>query len=106
MSSIEMFTKYNMGIKSVQVQYDVYCDWQGKPPSYRLYVNGELFTERTFTWRDFYLEEVIPIDANPGNYTIRYEVIGNGHISARNPKVISGHCEFLSHDILRINNEG
>ena len=59
MSWFELFTKYNMGIKSVQVQYDVYCDWQGKPPSYRLYVNGELFTERTFTWRNFYLEEVM-----------------------------------------------
>ena len=59
----------------VRVLCDVDCDWEGLPPIYRVYVNDELFTERTWTWTDQHLEEMIPIEAEPGEYTISYELV-------------------------------
>jgi len=92
--------------QSVQICYDVHCDWSGPPPRYRLYVDGELFTERTFNFVQSYLQEVIPIDAVPGDYAIRYEMIdSNGHIAADNPRVLTGPAEFVAHNIVRIRNE-
>jgi len=94
-----------MKSQSVQVQYDVFCDWQDSPPIYRLYVNNELFTERSFVWQDQYLEEVIAIDAPPGVYNIRYELHGSGQIVTTNPRVNHGTAEFVDNATLRINNE-
>lgn len=54
---------------------DVNCEWASKPPRYRCYVNDELFTERTWIWRDMYLEEALQIQAEPGMYNIRYELV-------------------------------
>ena len=60
----------------VRVLADVHCDCAvDQRPIYRLYVNDELFTERTWIWENVYLEEVIPILAEPGDYVIRYELV-------------------------------
>jgi hypothetical protein len=41
-----------------------------------VYVNDELFTERTWIWQDdSYLREEIQIEAEPGDYSIRYELV-------------------------------
>jgi hypothetical protein len=47
------------------------------PPKYRCYVNDELFTERTWIWSGFYLEESLQIFAAPGKYRVRYELVGD-----------------------------
>lgn len=54
---------------------DVNCEWSGEPPRYRCFVNDELFTERTWIWQDVYLEEALQIQAEPGEYKIRYELV-------------------------------
>ena len=36
---------------------------------------SELFTERTYIWQEQYLEELIPVYAEPGRYEIRYELL-------------------------------
>jgi len=60
----------------VRIIADVHCDCApDQRPIYRLYVNDELFTERTWIWQNVYLEEVIPILADPGDYVIRYELV-------------------------------
>ena len=61
----------------VRVLCDVHCDWEGLPPNYRVFVNDELFTERTWIWEDsaIYLEEMLQIEAEPGNYQIRHELV-------------------------------
>lgn len=64
-----------MSKKFVRVLCDVDCDWEGLDPIYRVYVNDELFTERTWRWTDMYLKEMIPIEAEPGEYAIRYELV-------------------------------
>ena len=76
----------------VMVKCDVYCDWKDKPPVYRLFVNSELFTERTYIWQQQYLEELIPIYAEPGKYEIRYELVppSEGTITVKNMRVADG----------------
>lgn len=65
-----------MAREYVRVVCNVACKWEGLPPIYRVYINDELFTERTWTWQsDFYLVEQIQIEAEPGEYEIRYELV-------------------------------
>ena len=58
----------------VRVLCDVDCTWSGEPPVYRVYVDDELFVERTWIWTEDYLEEMIQIEAEPGEYTISYQL--------------------------------
>lgn len=64
-----------MNKKFVRVLADVDCDWEGLNPVYRVYVNDELFAERTWRWADCYLEEMLQIEANPGEYKLRWELV-------------------------------
>jgi hypothetical protein len=59
----------------VRVLADVDCEWEGLAPIYRAYVNDELFAERTWIWPSCYLEELFQIEAEPGEYCIRYELV-------------------------------
>lgn len=83
-----------MHTKSVQVQADVHCKWDGNETRYRLYVNKELFTERSWIWpaKDYFLQEVITIEAPPGLYEIRYELLQptESRLKVKNLQVISG----------------
>jgi hypothetical protein len=74
------------------VHCNVYCKWTGPQPKYRCYVNDELFTERTWIWRDIYLEEMLQISAPPGKYTIRYELVDPEHagLKIRNTRISTG----------------
>jgi hypothetical protein len=70
-----------MQTEFVIVVADVNCEWHGDPPRYRCYVNEELFTERTWIWHDQYLEEALQIQATPGVYCIRYELVDTDQAS-------------------------
>ena len=59
----------------VRVLADIDCEWEGLNPIYRVYVDDELFAERTWLWADSYLEEMLQIEADPGEYTIRFELV-------------------------------
>ena len=91
-----------MELQSVQFEYEVHCDWAGTPPVYRLYVNDELFTERTYIWINKYLKESVSIEVPPGDYVVRYELHGNGTLTAKNPKVTIGSAEFIDNNTVRI----
>lgn len=60
----------------VKAWFDLDCEWEGLPPAYRVYVNDELFTERTWIWTDSYLSEMLQIAAEPGRYEVRVEPVG------------------------------
>ena len=87
-----------MQTKSVQVQCDVYCKWDGNDTRYRLYVNNELFTERSWIWsgKEYYLEEIIIIEAPPGQYEIKYELLEptSSKLAIKNTQVISGNASI------------
>jgi hypothetical protein len=59
-----------------------------------VYVNDELFTERSWIWsgKEYYLEEIITIEAPPGQYAIKYELLApaTSEIKVKNMQVISG----------------
>jgi hypothetical protein len=96
-----------MDKKFVRVLCDVHCDWEGLPPVYRVYVNDELFTERTWIWNDVYLEELIQINAEPGKYQIRHELVPP-HLAAlrvENMRVELGDANIKGENLLRIYNE-
>ena len=59
----------------VRVLCDVVCEWAGSQPVYRVYVDDELFAERTWRWNNEYLEEMLQIEAEPGEYAITYELV-------------------------------
>lgn len=82
----------------VRIVCNIACKWEGLPPIYRVYVNDELFTERTWIWTDpeIYLKEQIQIDAVPGEYTIRYELVppNLAELIVTKPVVEHGPGEF------------
>ena len=81
-----------MQTEFVIAKCDVYCRWTGPYPRYRCYVNGELFSERTWIWQDVYLEESFQIQAPVGKYTVRVELLDTEHasIKVRNLRVENG----------------
>jgi hypothetical protein len=92
----------------VRVVCNVACKWEGLPPVYRVYINEELFTERTWRWDDeYYLKEEIQIEAEPGEYTIRYELVppNLAELLVTKPKVIYGPGKIDELGQLRILNE-
>lgn len=93
-------------IHFVRVLCDVHCDWEDKPPEYRVFVDNELFTERTFIWQDSYLEELLQIEAPEGKYNIRYELVQpcQATLDVRNMRVELGPAS-ITKNTLRIHNE-
>ena len=92
-----------MTAEHVLVKCDVYCDWQNQPPVYRLFVGDELFTERTYIWREQYLEELIPVYAEPGEYHIHYELVppNTGTLRIKNLHVSKGPGTIVN-NILKV----
>jgi len=90
----------------VRVLCDVHCDWAGPAPDYRVFVNDELFAERTFVWQDSYLEELLQIEAPEGKYNIRYELVPphQAELDVRNMRVELGPAS-ITKNTLRIHNE-
>lgn len=74
---------------SVNVVCDVTAKVLDHPFRYRVYVNNELFAERTWIWQGVYLEEMIPISAPAGVYPLRFELVDpdHGRIKVRNYKI-------------------
>lgn len=92
-----------MDKKFVRVLADVACEWEGLDPTYRLFVNDELFAERTWSWIDSYLEENIQIQAPTGNYRLRWELVQPhlAQLTVTNMRVEYGSAQ-IENSILRI----
>ena len=59
----------------IHLSTDVQCHWSENPPSYRIYVDGDMLTERTFRWAGYqnYIREHIVCELAPGLHMIRVE---------------------------------
>jgi hypothetical protein len=90
----------------VRVLCDVDCEWESFNPIYRAYVNDELFAERTWRWTDMYLQEALQIEAEPGEYCIRFELVPPhlAQLQVTNVRVDYGPGT-VENNILRIRNE-
>jgi hypothetical protein len=96
-----------MNKKFVRVLADVHCDWEGLHPIYRVYVNDELFAERTWRWTDSYLEEMLQIEAPPGKYALRWELVPPhlAQLRVENIRVDHGPANIKNNELLRIYDE-
>jgi hypothetical protein len=93
-----------MNSKFVKVLANVDCEWEGLNPIYRVYVNDELFTERTWLWTDCRLEEMLQIEAEPGDYQLRWELVPPhlAQLTVNNVRVDYGDGTVLDNNVLRI----
>jgi len=98
-----------MNRQSVVIKADVSVDWQDDPPMIRVYVGNELFAERTWIWQDQYLEEMLVVNAPPGKYNLRWELVppAQGTIEVKNVRIEHGPASaYLKKNLqLRIQDE-
>ena len=99
------YDKYAMSKKAVLVQADIECDVLGPAPTYRAWLDQELFTERVWRFESHQgLEEVWQIRARPGRYRLHYELIGPGRLRVQRWQVLQGAAgitdqgELVIHD--------
>lgn len=99
--------KYSVNTQFVKVLIDIHCEWYDQAPSYRIYVNDELFAERTFIWRDQYLTEMLQIEAAAGIYSVQIKPIEKilGKFTVKNYQIEHGPAQWISDGILEIKNE-
>jgi hypothetical protein len=93
-----------MSKDAIIVTCDVRCDWHKREPRYRAYVNDELFAERTWVWENVYLEETFQINAKPGKYVIRYELLDGKRatLTATNFRVEHGPAKVSANGEIEI----
>ena len=97
----------------VRVDCDVTAKWKVEPFRYRIFVDNELFTERTWVWQDSYLEESLQIHAPAGVYPIRFETVDEGsdriaRIKTGNYRIVNGPGRIIQYQglpSLEISNE-
>lgn len=94
-----------MSKKFAKIRFDVRCKWTGFPPQYRVFVNDELFAERTFKWRGKeYIKEMLQVEAEPGIYSFRIEQLDpkTGEFTVSNPYVQVGDARILDNNRFQI----
>jgi hypothetical protein len=93
--------------KFIKIVFNLHCEWNKKPPSYRVFFNGELFAERTYIWQDQYLEELLQVEAEPGRYLIDIENLTPelGTFTVTNRKIAYGPAEWIDEKYLEIKDE-
>jgi len=81
----------------VRAVFDLDCTWTGQPPSYRIYINDEMFTEKTWAWPSHLcLEQILQIQAPIGKYVVTVEPIGNpqAEFVTRNHRIEYGSARW------------
>jgi hypothetical protein len=83
------------------------CEWEGLSPTYRLYINDELFSERTWVWEGQYLVEELQVEAEPDTYKLRYELVPPclAELKIGDLTVDYGPAEIIDNTTFRITNE-
>jgi hypothetical protein len=82
-------------MKEYKITVDVYAHWGDTPPRYRIYLDGDLMTERDFVWpsHQTFIREHIIVDLEPGQHQLEVEQVGkNGTITQKNVVVDGNPC--------------
>lgn len=93
---------------TVRILVDVICEHADtNPPRYRLFVDHELFTERSWIWTDCYLEEALTIVAPPGQYHIYGKLVtpSDARLTLSNWRIDRGPGRITSEGSLEIFDE-
>jgi len=87
---------------TVYVTFTLLCDWQGVPPVYRLYVDDELLTERTYRFKntELTLGERMPLNISAGVHYMRIVNVypERGTFKVANFKVNGKARDYREHD--------
>ena len=99
-----------MNTKFVRISIDIEVDnkLSDFSPSYRVYVENELFVERTYVQQDHqYLCEMLQIEALPGRYKVVFENLDpeKATFLTKNYSVMHGPARWLSKKYLEIYDE-
>ena len=76
----------------VSVSVDVYCTRSEGAPSYRVYVDEELLTERSWTWPayEIFIREQIEVDVEPGAHRVTIRECGVEPVFVASNYVVNG----------------
>ena len=77
-------------MKEHVITVDVYAHWGEKPPRYRVFVDGNMLTERDFSWSgsDTYIRENIIVNLEPGAHQLLVQQVNlGGAIQSKNVAV-------------------
>lgn len=57
-------------MKQIDIQFDLWCKWTKAPPTYRLYCDNDLLTERTYTFdnKQAFVRELAKVVLEPGEH--------------------------------------
>ena len=91
--------------KFVKVVFDLHADRIQPDSRYRIYLEDELLTERTWRWDDkTYLEEMLQIKAEPGLYKVSLEkaLPTKTRFTVKNMRVELGDARIKDDDMLEI----
>ena len=71
---------------------------------YRVYIDDELLTERTWFWRDHYLVENLQLELSAGKYRINFQLLEheNAVLSVDNMRVLEGPASVKKNTVLRV----
>jgi len=68
-------------MREIKITADIYCNRNFKPlefatdaqKSYRVYVDDDLLTERTYIWNndEFYIQEIVAVGLDPGQHEFK-----------------------------------
>lgn len=60
-------------MQDLKIEVDILCEWQTEPQAYRLYINDDLYTERTYVWRNpnQWVREMLVAELAHGKHTIK-----------------------------------
>ena len=93
-----------MNKKFVLASFDLTSEWEGTSPSFRVYVNKELFCERKFSWHSNTIRISLQIEAPPGSYPVEVVAIRNPttSLSTSNHAIKVGPGSWLGSNKLEI----
>ena len=66
-------------MQDLRIEIDILCDWQTEPEAYRLYIDDDLYTERTYIWRNphQWVREILVAELAPGKHTIKIQPVNS-----------------------------
>ena len=65
-----------METKFIKIRFNLHCVWKGFSPEYRIFVNDELFIERTYRVEEpYYYKEMLQVLGPPGLYKIELKAV-------------------------------
>lgn len=91
---------------AVQMRIDIHpskVSLTQQQPSYRLYINDELFSERTYHYTTgSYLTEQLFVSKLTGEYQIRLESLSDFEFKLRNLRCKYGKAEVVDNEVFKL----